>query len=351
MIFAKTMTRVAAIALPMIGAVAIATAARAAEIELRFGAISAAATPLYSDFLVPYARAIEAESGGRIAIDLRPQGGYGTPVELLSQVEAGTIDMAVTIPSYYPGRFPRTSVMELPTIFATAESGSRAVWTLYEEGLIAADYKGLKVLGLYTSAPFGILLTDKNVKSLRDLRGMRIRVSGATAGLSFSRLGLVPLGLPTNLLGRALDSDWVDALSFGFDTAAGTTGKPPLMVVDQVSTLIDANFSAPAQITIMNAKSFEKLPRDLQAIIDRLSGLAFSVRAGQARDVSENEVKHKLMSNPKYHSFVFSDQDRAEIAERIKPVFDDWAADLNANGIDAAPLLKRARELTAQTNS
>jgi TRAP-type C4-dicarboxylate transport system substrate-binding protein len=206
------------------------------------------------------------------------------------------------------------------------------------------------VLGLYTSAPFGILVADKNVKTLRDLRGMRIRVSGATVGLSFSRLGLVPLGLPTNLLGRALDNDWVDALSFGYDTAKGTPTKPPLTVIDQVTTLIDANFSAPAQIAIMNKATYEKLPRDLQQVIDRLSGRDFSVRAGKARDVSEQSVKRELAKDPKYRFFAFSESDRAEIAERIKPVFDDWAADLKNNGIDAAQLLKRARELTAQPN-
>jgi TRAP-type C4-dicarboxylate transport system substrate-binding protein len=242
-------------------------------------------------------------------------------------------------------------VIELPTLFDTAEAGARTIWSLYEEGLVTADYKGLKVLGLFTSAPFGILVVDKNVKNLHDLRGMRIRVSGATVGLSFSRLGLVPLGLTSNLLGRALDSDWIDAMSFGYDTAAGTPTKPPLMVIDQVSTLIDANFSAPAQIVIMNQASFDRLPSDLQQVIDKLSGRDFSLRAGQSRDATDRAAKNQAAKNPKYNFFAFSAADRAEIAERIKPVFDDWAADLARSGIDAPALLKRARELTAQPNT
>jgi TRAP-type C4-dicarboxylate transport system substrate-binding protein len=96
----RTMSRVVAIAAPLAFGLALAsgTPASGAEYDLKFGAISAAATPLFSDLLVPYARAIEAASGGRIAIDIRAQGGYGTPVELLSQVEAGTVDIALTIP-------------------------------------------------------------------------------------------------------------------------------------------------------------------------------------------------------------------------------------------------------------
>jgi TRAP-type C4-dicarboxylate transport system substrate-binding protein len=101
----------------------------------------------------------------------------------------------------------------------------------------------------------------------------------------------------------------------------------------------------PSQMLIMNKNSYEKLPRDLQILIDRHSGLEFSLATGRMRDSSENAALRELKADPKFRVLTFSKEDRAEIDERIKPVFDDWVAGMNALGIDGAALLKRTREL------
>jgi TRAP-type C4-dicarboxylate transport system substrate-binding protein len=165
-------------------------------------------------------------------------------------------------------------------------------------------------------------------------------------GLALSRLGMIPLGLPSNLVSTALDKQWIDAFSTSFDTAKSTPAKPPLMLVDQTPTLIDAKFSTPAQMLIMNKNSYEKLPRDLQLIIEHHAGLEFALGTGRMRDSTENVALRELKANPKFRVLTFSKEDRAEIDERIKPVFEDWVAGMNALGIDGAALLKRTRELS-----
>jgi TRAP-type C4-dicarboxylate transport system substrate-binding protein len=347
----KTVIPSALLAGSLIAAALSATSALAAEFELKFGVITTGTTALYTDFLVPYARAIEAESGGRIAIDIRPQGGFGPQIELLKQLESGEIDIADTLPSYYPARFPRTSVMELPTMSGAAEAGSRIGWTLYEEGLLRDDFADFKLLGLFAGSPYGIMTKDKTVTGLHDLRGMRIRVSGAVVGLALSRLGMIPLGLPSSMLGKALDNSWVDAVNIGFDIAVATPTTPPRTVVDEVSTLIDANLSASIQMLIMNKKRYESLPPDLKAVIDRHSGLKVGVAAAGIGDVGYVAAKQALAANPKYRFFAFSAEDKAEIAQRIAPVLEDWAAGVGAQGIDGAKLLARARVLANAPNS
>jgi TRAP-type C4-dicarboxylate transport system substrate-binding protein len=322
--------------------------ASAAEFELKFGTTTTANTALYSNYLVPYARAIEKESGGRIAIDIRPQGGYGSQMDLLRQVESGEVDIVNTLPSYYPGRFPRTSVMELPTMFSNAEQGSRIGWALYKEGLISEDYKTIQLLGLFSGANYAIITKDKTVAGLHDLRGMRIRVSGGVVGLALSRLGMIPLGLPSTLLGRAFDNDWLDAVNIGFEIAASTPSKAPRMVIDEVSTLIDANLSGSMQMLAMNKPRYDSLPADLRAIIDRHSGLKLSVEAGIMRAQSDTDIKNKLATDPRYRFMTFSDDERKEIAARIAPVLDEWAAGMTAQGIDGTKLLTRERELQQQ---
>ena len=52
--------------------------------------------------LVPFASAVEEESGGRIEVALKPMGGYGKPAELFSMVEKGAIEMAATVRATIP---------------------------------------------------------------------------------------------------------------------------------------------------------------------------------------------------------------------------------------------------------
>src|SRR5579871_2966753 len=132
------------------------TQSQAAEFTLRFATINAEKTASYDDVLVPFARAIEQDSGGRIEVALKPVGGYGKPAELFNMVEKGDVEIASTVQGYSPGRFPRSSVMELPLMFDNSVSGTRALMALYKEGLVSDDYKTVHVLALYMLPPYPI---------------------------------------------------------------------------------------------------------------------------------------------------------------------------------------------------
>src|SRR5437868_13830864 len=96
----------------VVALVALAVPAQSAEFTLRFATINAEKTASYDDVLVPFARAIEQDSGGRIEVALKPVGGYGKPAELFNLVEKGDIEIASTVQGYSSGRFQRSYVME-----------------------------------------------------------------------------------------------------------------------------------------------------------------------------------------------------------------------------------------------
>ena len=72
-------------------------------------------------FLVPWARKVEAQSAGRIRIDLFPSMQLGgQPAQLFDQARDGTADIVWTMPSATPGRFAKTELFELPFVVAAA---------------------------------------------------------------------------------------------------------------------------------------------------------------------------------------------------------------------------------------
>src|SRR4051812_6616295 len=88
----------------------VAAPAGAADQTLRFGTINVANTATYDQILVPFAKTLEEKSGGRLAVDVKPLGGYGRPVDMFPMAEKGDIEIAASVQGYHPGRFPRSSV-------------------------------------------------------------------------------------------------------------------------------------------------------------------------------------------------------------------------------------------------
>jgi TRAP-type C4-dicarboxylate transport system substrate-binding protein len=337
-----------AVALAAVLGFGVSTSAHAAEFTLRFGTINAEKTASYDDVLVPFSRAIEQESNGRIEVALKPVGGYGKPAELFGLVEKGDIEIASTVQGYSPGRFPRSSVMELPMMFDNSISGTRALMGLYKEGLIADDYKTVHVLALYMLPPYPIFTTGKKIQSVRDFRGLRIRTPSITSGLAFARLGAIPLGIPNNLIGDTLDNGIVDAMAYGWDSARTTKGAKDKFLIDQVSVALNEPFGSPALMVVMNKAKWDALPADLKAIIEKHAPDLIDANA-KLREQMDAASRKKIEADPRFTSLTLSAEQRNNMQRIIAPAIDQWKAGMTKQGIDGDKLLQRAHELVQQS--
>jgi TRAP-type C4-dicarboxylate transport system substrate-binding protein len=324
-----------------------ASHANAAEFVLRFASINLANTAAYQQILVPFAKAVEKDSAGRIEVALKPMGGYGKPADLFNMTERGDIDIAATVQGYNPGRFPRSSVMELPLMFGSAVAGTQALWKLFQDGDVAGDYASVKVLGLYMLPPYGIFTNGKKIAQLKDLRGLRVRTPSPTVGLALSRLGAIPVGVPTDMIGEMLESHTINAITYGWDSLTTGKGFGDKKLVDQVDVLVDANFAAPALMVVMNRAKWDGLPPDLQAVIDKHSTNLVTGNA-KLRDDVEAVARAKLRVDPHYTYRDLTADERAEMASTIQPAVADWKAAMAHQAIDGEALYEKARTLSRQ---
>jgi TRAP-type transport system periplasmic protein len=232
------------------------TSARAAEFVLRLGSTNPPGSAVDAEFEA-IARTIEQESGGRIEVASKPAGGYGKVRDMFSVVEKGDLEMAVTVQGYNPGRFPLSSVMELPLMFQDSVAGTRAMMALYKEGLLDNDDATVKVLGLYVLEPYAIFTTGEKIETVRNFRGMRIRAPSITMGLALAKLGAIPLGIPSQMVGDTLANNTLDAVSIGWNSLLNTKGIGGKPLFNQVSVAVDAKFAAPALMLVMNRAKWE----------------------------------------------------------------------------------------------
>jgi TRAP-type C4-dicarboxylate transport system substrate-binding protein len=328
-----------------------APSARAADVvTLRVAAINAAQTRSFTDMMVPWARQIEAQSGGRFKVELGGLGQYGKPNQLLDLMEKGQIEIVSSVPSYYGTRFPLSSVMEMPLLYDTGEQGTKIAWELYKEGLIAPDYKGFKVLALYSSMPYGIFSAIGPIKTLRDLRGLRVRAPGLSVGLALGRLGMIPMGMSTDMASATLSQGLMDGMSYSYDAGMSTPGEKGTLL-DQMKYLVDARLAGPLAMVIMTQALYDRLPADLQQVIDHNSGVETSLRFAHMRDGWENEARSTMQADSNHVSIALSAEQRAEMKRRVAPVIEDWAATLSQQGVDGPELMLRARDIASKLTS
>jgi TRAP-type transport system periplasmic protein len=331
----------------LFGFALFATPACAADFVLRFGSINTENTPAYEQVLLPFAKALEEESEGRIEVALKPLGGYGKPAELFTMVEKGQIEMAASVQGYHPGRFPQSSVMELPLMFENSIAGTEAMMKLYKEGLLDKDYASVKVLGLYVLPPYPIFTTGKKIQSVKDFRGLRMRTPSITVGVALAKLGAVPLGIPLNMIGDTIASGYVDAIAYGWDSTTTTKGAGGKFLADQLSVVVDARLAAPALMIVMNRAAWDKMPDDLKKIIEKHSS-DLAMGSARIREAQEAVTKKKLQSDPRFTALAFNDEQRAELQRVTAPAVVEWKANMAKLGIDGERLYARARELIQQ---
>lgn len=318
----------------------------AAQTTLRFGTVFSPTTSTFL-MLVDACRKIEAESGGAVAIDIRPSGGYGKPTELLKLVDNGDIEIAYTVQGYTPARFPASAVLELPLIRETAVGGTRALWELYESGALARDYEGLKVAGLWALPAYGIFTAARPVAEPKDLRGLRIRSPSNTVGRALGKLGMVPVSLPLNNMGPGLRNNLIDGVAYGWYSSSTTTGVDGQPLSNQLKHMVDIGFSGPVVMLAMKKTVFDGLPAPVQALIDKHLGKPVSLAIAEERDQLERELKQKFAADGVHQVVRFTPAQLAEIRGELEEVYAEWVASGAAQGIQAQGLLDAARRAIA----
>jgi TRAP-type C4-dicarboxylate transport system substrate-binding protein len=144
--------------------------ARAAEVTLKMHHFLPPVSNGHAKFLAPWSRKVEAESGGRIKVQIFPSMQLGgAPPQLFDQARDGVADLVWTLPGNTPGRFPRLEVFELP--FVASRRGivnSRAVQE-YAQAHAAEEFKEVHPVCVWAHDQ-GLIHSRREVRTMADLK-------------------------------------------------------------------------------------------------------------------------------------------------------------------------------------
>lgn len=296
-------------------------------------------------FLEPWAKQIEAESGGRFNVEIYPAMLLGgSPTQLFDQVRDGVVDLAWTVTGYTPGRFPLVEVFELPFVSASAEVTNQALQTFYEKHLVE-EFQAVHPILLHVHAPGKFHMNGKAIQSLEDLKGLKIRAPTRVTNKALQLLGATPVGMAVPEVPEALAKGVVDGTLLPYE------GALALRIHELTDTHTEIGGERGLYTSIfllaMNKNKYESLPDNLKQVIDNHSGMAMAQAVGKVWDQAE-------LTGLEAAQGTFY-QIEGEELERWKavtaPVIDSWIADIEAKGKDGRALLNDARTLINQYHS
>lgn len=326
-----------------LAACSLSANALAQDVTLKFQHVWPGAGDTSVKAIQPWCNKVAAESNNKIKCQLFPaMSAGGTPPQLVDRVKDGVEDLVMTLPSYTAGRFPSLEVFELPFMTFQAEGSSKAVWD-YAQRHSLKEFPGTKVLAVWVHDEGYIHNAGKQIRTMADLKGMKIR-SPHRSGLKMlntlgaSAVAMSIVGVQDAISKGTLDGamvPWEAALDFRVGDVAKFTTETPQ--------------SRPALYTavlafLMNQAKYDSLPADLKAVIDRNSGAQLAASMGKRWDDSLAPAKKTLQSRGN-SVYVLPEAETDAWIKASSPVVDEWVADVDKRGLPGKAMLQDARDL------
>ena len=294
--------------------------------------------------IVPWAQKVEAESGGRIKIQLfhAMQLG-GAPPQLFDQARDGVVDITWTVLGYTPGRFNKSEVFELPFMSGSAEQSSRA-FQAYVEKFAADEFKDVKLIAVHTHGP-GLFHTKAPVTGLESLRGMKIRGGSRIINNMLTKLGANPVGMPVPAVTEALSKGVIDGTTIPWEVTPAL--KVSELVKNHTTFAGQQGLYTQTFAFSMNRSAYDKLPADLKKVIDNNSGIETAAMFGRAMD--EGDKVGRAIAEKAGNSIVALDVAETQRWRRTAGTVEtDWVNEMKGKNIDGAKLASEARALIAK---
>jgi len=285
-----------------------------------------------------WAADVEKATGGRVKFQSLPKA-PAAPPGTFDAVRDGLMDMSYVTASYTPARHALPYIAELPGAGATAEINSvafsRIHWKYFQK---VGEYKGVKLLGVFTHGPGQMFNTKHAIHSLADLKGMKIRTGGGIAEKFGNLLGASAFVKPAPESFELLNAGVADGVFFPLESIVSFK----LDSVLKFATLFPGGFYSSAFGFFMNQDKWDKLAKQDQDIIEKHSYEYVARSCGKSWDAADQLglaglKKAGVKIDNASPAFV------KEVMAKAKQLDDDWIKSANAKGVDGAKVLAEFR--------
>jgi TRAP-type transport system periplasmic protein len=207
------------------------------------------------------------------------------------------------------------------------------------------ETKDVKLLSYWAHDGGLIHTANKQIKTMDDLKGVKLRNPTRLAGEALKALGATSVGMPVPQVPESLAQRVIDGAVIPWEVV-------PAVKVHELTkfhleikgspTLYTASF-----FLAMNNAKYASLPADLKAVIDKNSGMTFAERAGKMWDAEAATVR-ALVAQRGNTITQLDDAEKQRWIKACEPVQAAWIEQMKGKNLDGAKMIADAKALVAK---
>ncbi|WP_211159533.1 TRAP transporter substrate-binding protein [Aromatoleum buckelii] len=309
--------------------------------ELRFAHWLPAQHALVKTGFAPWAKSVEAASGGSIKVMLFPAQQLGKAADHYDIARDGIADMSWVSPGYQVGRFPIFAASELPFMASAPGAGSAALDAWYRK-YAAKEMADVKLC--FAHMHIGTLHSKAPITDPDQIRGMKIRPANGTVAQMVTLLGGSNVQVSAPESRDALDKGVADAITFPWNSLITfNVHKAAKFHTDM--RLYNASF-----VWVMNKGWYDQLSTAQRKVIDDHCNNEWAAKVGTAWGDEEDSGAAKLAEMGGGQTIVkLTPAQLDKWKKAVMPVYDMWAKATPAGSADPVEVLDEyRRELNAR---
>lgn len=274
-----------------------------------------------------FAQELEKRSGGKMKVQLFYSGSLGKSNEILDLVSSGAIDMGSMVQGYFTSQLPFAAMTNsLPMTFFDPEQAMNAAIAAEQTNQSQIDeFKKNNIKPLvYRYLPNYKLICTKPVRTMEDLKQLKVRTFGNYMPKMFAAIGVTPVNV--------LPTENYEALKRGtMDCSYLTNANFIAYKLHEVAKyIIDVKFGGiHAYPLVMTLSKFNSLSPDAQKLLVEVGKDATKFATDQTEQIEADALKTMLSQGAEL--IKFEDQDKLEAA--VPNMVDIWIETMAGQGL------------------
>ena len=319
---------------------ALATSAQDKPVELKLAHWVPAQHALAVTGFVPWAKSVEAASGGSIKVSIFPAQQLGKAADHYDLARDGIAQMTYVNPGYQAGRFPIFDAANLPFLVDKPGPASAALDSWYRQ-YAEREMKDVKVC--FSHLHVGTLHSKTAITDPAQIKGMKIRPASGAVGQMMALLGATNVQVSAPEARDALSKGVADAITFPWNSIIS-------FGIDKAVTFhTDMRLYAAAFVWAMNKPFYEGLSAKQKQVIDAHCNNDWAARVGRDWGAVEDEGRTKLAAMAG-HTIVPMSQAQVDVWKKaVGPVTEDWITQADKAGINGRQALADLKATLVKT--